>query len=80
MREDLLQFVSGEILGEDADIHLKADDDLLTSEIIDSMAVMRLIAFIEEKCDVKIPAEDVTIENFITIDAMCDYLSRRALK
>jgi acyl carrier protein len=77
MKAELLQFVATEILSGWSDVKLRSSDDLLTSELIDSMGVMRLIAFIESTYSVKIPPEDVTIEHFITIDAICDYLSRR---
>ena len=79
MRSELLRFVSEEILSGHSGINLQPEDDLLTSEIIDSMGVMRLIAHIEETYDVKIPAEDVTIEHFLSIDAICGYLSQRKL-
>ena len=78
MKFDILHFVKTEILGEHSDVELCADDDLLASEIVDSMGVMRLIGFIEDKFSVKVPPEDVTIENFFSVNAMCNYLSRRA--
>lgn len=56
---------------------LSASDDLLTTGILDSMAVMRLINFIEDTIDIKIPPEDLLIENFISIEAMQDYIEGR---
>ncbi len=77
MKSELLEFITTEILGGQAGIELQAEDDLLTSEIIDSMGVMRMIVFIEEKSNLKIPPEDITLENFITVDSICRYLSQR---
>ena len=75
MKNKLLQFITSEVLhGSVTD--LQTDDDLLTTETIDSMGVMRLVAFVEECCGRRVPPEDVTIENFISIDAICGYLSR----
>jgi len=77
MKAELLEFITTEILGGQAGIELQAEDDLLTSGIIDSMGVMRMIVFIEEKSNLKIPPEDITLENFITVDSICRYLSQR---
>ncbi len=77
MKAELVRFVATELLSGRTAFDLQPEDDLLTSELIDSMGVMRLIAYVERKYNVKVPPEDVTIENFLTIDAICDYLSRR---
>lgn len=52
------------------------DEDLLLSGLIDSLGVVRLIAFIEAEMGIRVPPEDVTIENFLTLQAMSDYLER----
>jgi acyl carrier protein len=52
-------------------------EDLLISGLVDSLGVMRLIAWIEKRFDLRIPPEDVTIDNFETIDAIDAYLGRR---
>lgn len=67
-------FILHELLnGEQAD-ELEFDTNLLVSGLVDSLGMVRLIAHLEEKLCVKIPPEDVTIENFISIDVMADYL------
>ena len=77
MKEEILQFITGELLAVQLDVDLNSDDDLLTSEIINSMGIMRLIAFLEESFQVNVPVEDVTIENFMSVDAISRYLSNR---
>jgi acyl carrier protein len=67
-------FILHELLnGEQAD-ELEFDTNLLVSGLVDSLGMVRLIAHLEEKLSVKIPPEDVTIENFISINVMADYL------
>ena len=56
---------------------LADDDDLLLSGIVDSIGVMRLVAFIEETFSVTVPPEDVTIENFSTIKDIGEYVRGR---
>ena len=50
----------------DADASL-ADDAPLLEGILDSLALMQLVAFLEEEFDTEIDDTDVTAENFKTI-------------
>lgn len=59
-------------------MQVETDDDLLVGEIIDSLGMMRLVAFIEETFTIKVPLEDITIQNFRTIDTMDKYLTGKA--
>jgi len=43
---------------------------LLEEKIIDSMGVMELIAFIESSFNVEFTDDDLTVENFQTIEAI----------
>ncbi|MEM9265474.1 MAG: acyl carrier protein [Cyanobacteria bacterium P01_F01_bin.13] len=58
-------------------MQVEPDDDLLVGEILDSLGMMRLVAFIEETFEIKVPLEDITIQNFRTIEAIDEYLTRR---
>ena len=53
-----------------------ADDaPLLTSGLMDSLAVIRLVDFIEQQFSIRVAAEAVTLENFETLNAMDAYVS-----
>lgn len=54
---------------------VEPDQDLLLSGLLDSLGVMALVAFIEEQRGDVLPPEDVTLENFASIDAMLTYLA-----
>jgi acyl carrier protein len=56
---------------------IDVQDDLLGSGIIDSIGMMKLVVFIEKELDIKIPDEDMIVENFMTLENMMDYLSKR---
>ncbi len=53
---------------------IQPDDDLLGEGIIDSLGILQLVAFIEEKFNFQVPDEDVVIENFMSIEALSNYL------
>ena len=74
MEEKLIEYIKTEILGEDHS--LTSEDDLLSSGMIDSVGIMRLIAFIESNFNIKVPPQDMVIENFITVSAICTYIQQ----
>ena len=51
-------------------------DDLLTTGLVDSLSIMRLIGHLEQTFDRRIPQSDVTIENFLTCETIAEYLSQ----
>jgi acyl carrier protein len=72
----LRDFISGELAGtRGGDLDDRAD--LLTSGVIDSLGVLRLVEFIEHRWGVRVPDEDVTLANFGSVDAIAEYLERR---
>lgn len=52
-------------------------DDLLGSGILDSMGMMKLVVFIEKELNIEIPDADMTVEHFMTLQNIMDYLSQR---
>ncbi len=71
----ILHFVSTELIGSCENVALEPDSDLLASGLIDSLGVMRLVDFLERRCDVAIPPADITIEHFMTVRGIVTYLS-----
>ena len=53
------------------------DDDLVASGVLDSLGLMQLVLFIDEKLSIHIPDEDVVIDNFRTVRILADYLDRQ---
>lgn len=58
----------------DGDGSIGSEDDLLASGRIDSMGIMRLVAFLESEFDISVPPEDLTIENFETASTIARYV------
>ncbi len=71
--EALREYIQTEILS-DPEFVIEADQDLLLSETLNSLSVTLLIAHIETTCDVHIPPEDVTLENFSTLRSIETYI------
>ena len=79
MKEEIKDYILQELLGNRTETNFSTDEDILSTGMIDSMDVMQLITFIENRFKIKIPPEDMVIENFMTIEAMEGYIEKRKL-
>ena len=78
MRDRVARYIATDLLNENGRI-IDADEDLLASGLLDSLGVMSLVHFIEQDHAIDVPAEDVTIENFVSLRAIYEYLQRRGV-
>ncbi|MDJ0951644.1 MAG: acyl carrier protein [Alphaproteobacteria bacterium] len=75
MLDTIKSFIETELLsGREID----SGENLLLSGLVDSLGVMRLVAFIEVKFGLKVPAADIKLVNFATLDAIVAYVGARA--
>jgi acyl carrier protein len=74
-QELLRRYISEQLL--DGHENLDVGENLLTSGMIDSHGIMRLIVYIEEAFGLQVPPIDITLENFRTITLIADYIHRR---
>lgn len=56
---------------------LTTTTNLLDREIIDSLGIFLLVGFIKKTLDVEIEPEDISMENFETIDAITRLITAR---
>ena len=70
------KFIQIEIM-DDATAQIHEDEDLVLSQVLDSLGIMRLVAHIEETLGIRIPQEEVTLENFSSLRAIAAYLACR---
>ena len=66
----LTSFIQTEIVGDERGIAVDANTRLIDSGLIDSMALMQIIAFIEEQTAVRISDDEVMPDNFQTVGSM----------
>lgn len=76
MTETILKYISEQLLNNELEDELEAIDDLLGDGILDSLGMMKLILFIETEYTIKIPPQDMVIENFMSVDHITNYLSK----
>ena len=76
-KEKIRQFILTKLIPNSQNMDVDYDTNLLRSGLVDSMALMTLVNFIEGEFDVKIPFTDFTITNFQSINAMTSYIENR---
>ena len=73
----IIKYIQENLLIGKGEIELLPEDDLLGSGLIDSLGVMRLVSFVEETFNIKIPPEDIIIENFMDVKAITNYVEHQ---
>ena len=56
---------------------LADSDNLFAKSVLDSMGIVGLITYLEEKLQVAIEPEDITEENFATIETIAALLQKK---
>jgi acyl carrier protein len=70
----ILDFIHQELVA--ADVSVKAGDDLLSGEILDSLAILRLATFVDEEFKIGMQPSDFLIENFQTVAVLTQFVIR----
>ena len=73
----IIKYIQENLLVGKGEIELSPEDDLLGSGLLDSMGVMRLVGFIEENFNIKIPPQDIVIEHFMDVNAITKYVESK---
>ncbi len=73
IRERLRDCIFGELIPTPADARPGDGDDLLDLGL-DSLRIMRLLVFVEEKLGVNLPDHEVTSERIGSIDALVEWI------
>lgn len=79
IQNELQTFLIEELLTHQAGLQLEVTDDLLGGGLVDSLGIMRFIAFIESTHGITVPPGDVTIENFRTVETVSRYVEGRTV-
>ncbi len=77
-RQDTLErFIVDEIMFGSSSTKLAADQSLIESGILDSVGLLRLVAFIEDQFGINIDDGEVSPDNFQTLNSMSAFLQRK---
>ena len=75
-KERLKEFIMTEVRP-DLDLERLDDDEpLLDSEIIDSLGILKIMAFMDEEFEIDLSSEEIQRENFVTVTSICGLAER----
>ena len=70
-------YISREIVQDPALLPLSNEAPLLDGGILDSLSLLRLVVFLEERFKIAVPETDLLPEHFDSVNAICAYLRTR---
>jgi len=73
----LIEFVKKELARGKGIGDLSETDDLVEAEVMDSLGIMKLILFLEDNFSTKISDDDLTLENFRSIETIHALVERK---
>jgi acyl carrier protein len=76
-KETIRRFIETDLLRAKERRELSERDPLIESGIIDSLGIIRLLEFLEERFSIAIADDDVVPENFETIEAISSLVDRK---
>lgn len=77
MESVINDYISREIVQDPTVLPLSNDTSLLTGGILDSLSLLRLVVFLQERFQITVDETDLLPENFDSVDAICAYLRAR---
>lgn len=71
-------YISRELVQDAALLPLANATSLLETGVLDSLSLLRLVLFVQERFGIVVDDVDLVPEHFASVDAICTYLRSRA--
>jgi acyl carrier protein len=75
LREHLINHIIKDKAPED----LNNDDNLIDEGLLDSLAIMNLIAWLEKHYSIEFGEGDIVLENFSSVNALLDFVQKKRI-
>ena len=76
LTQDLVDFVEDEVSAGFEPV--EPATDLMMTGLVDSLGVVLIVDWLEERLGIQIDPADVVLENFISVEAMVKYVASRS--
>jgi acyl carrier protein len=77
MESVINDYISREIVQDPAVLPLSNDTSLLKGGILDSLSLLRLVVFLQDRFQLTVDDTELLPENFDSVNAICAYLRAR---
>jgi acyl carrier protein len=78
IKEQLRDYVVQNLLPGASLTDLKDDTPLRTSGVLDSIATLKLVSYVEERFGIEVEAHEASVQNFDTISAIAAFVEQKA--
>ena len=76
-KEQIKQFILSDLIKDGSATELDNDENLIDSGVVDSLGIMKLVAFLEKSFKIAVSDDEILLDNFETIDAISGFLSSK---
>ena len=73
--DELLHMINAEVSFDPSE-EITTETDLLLTGLVDSLGVVQIVAWMEDRLGIEIEPVDVVLENFQTVDRMLAFVQR----
>ena len=77
MEDRIRQFILTEFLPREKPENLHNDTPLRTSGVLDSVATLRLVTFVEAQFGIRVEAHEASVENFDSVDSIAAFVKSK---
>jgi len=77
MEEEIRQYILSEFLPGEKPANLLNDTPLRTSGVLDSVATLRMVTFVEEHFGITVEAHEASVENFDSINSIVAFIESK---
>jgi acyl carrier protein len=77
IKEQIRQYILTEFLPGESPANLKDDTPIRTSGVLDSMATLQVVSFVEERFGIEVEAREAGVENFDSINSIAAFIERK---
>lgn len=77
IKEQVRQYILKEFLPGESPANLKDDTPLRTSGVLDSMATLQVVTFVEENFGIEVEAHEAGVENFDSLNSIAAFVVQK---
>lgn len=77
LADELWEYIQENCLAGEYPEEFDRDDNLIDSGILDSLSTLNLVSYLEEEYDIRIKSEDITLENFGTVEQLAALIEKK---
>ncbi|MGZ4969355.1 MAG: phosphopantetheine-binding protein [Methylobacter sp.] len=77
LAQQLREHLINHVIKDKAPDGFNDDDNLIDQGLLDSLAIMNLIAWLEKQAAIEFDEGDIVLENFSSVKALLDFVQRK---